>query len=91
MLKAGGATSLDRLTFVEADLTKDDNWDAAMQGCRYVLHIASPTHANTHVPDEAMIRPAVEGTLRVLRAAKKAGVKRVVMTSSFGAIGFIGA
>lgn len=88
LLKAGGVTSADRLTFVEADLTKDDNWDVAMSGCRYVLHIASPTHANAHAGEEAMIRPAVEGTLRVLRAARKAGVKRVVMTSSFGAVGF---
>ena len=88
MLKTGGITSFDRLSFVEADLTRDDNWDEAVKGCPYVLHIASPTHADAKISEEAMIRPAVEGTLRVLKAASDAGVKRVVMTSSFGAVGF---
>ena len=88
MLKTGGITSADNLTFMEADLTKDTNWDQAMNGCQYVLHIASPTHADAKVSEDEMIRPAVEGTLRVLKAARKAGIKRVIMTSSFGAVGF---
>ncbi|AUD06077.1 SDR family oxidoreductase [Spirosoma pollinicola] len=88
MLKTGGITSADNLTFIEADLTKDTNWDQAMNGCQYVLHIASPTHADAKVSEDQMIRPAVEGTLRVLKAARKAGIKRVIMTSSFGAVGF---
>ncbi len=87
-LKLGGITSLDNLTFIQTDLTKDANWDQAMNGCQYVLHVASPTHTNAKLPEEDIIRPAVEGTLRVLKAARDAGVKRVVMTSSFGAVGF---
>ena len=88
MLKTGGITSANNLTFIEADLTKDTNWDQAMKGCQYVLHIASPTHADAKVSEDEMIRPAIEGTRRVLKAARKAGVKRVIMTSSFGAVGF---
>jgi nucleoside-diphosphate-sugar epimerase len=89
MLKTGGITSFDNLTFTEADLTKDTNWGQAMNGCQYVLHIASPTHTDAKASEEEdMIRPAVDGTLRVLKAARDAGVKRVVMTSSFGAVGF---
>lgn len=88
MLRTGGITSFDSLSFVEADLTKDTNWADAMIGCQYVLHVASPTHAAATASEEDMVRPAVEGTLRVLRAARDAGVKRVVMTSSFGAVGF---
>lgn len=87
-LQTGGTTSFDSLSFVETDLTKDTNWSEAMKGCQYVLHIASPTHADATGSEEAMIRPAVDGTLRVLRMARDAGVKRVVMTSSFGAVGF---
>lgn len=86
LIKANGA-STDGLSFITADLTKDHNWDKAMKGCRYVLHVASPTHNET-ADETAMIRPAVDGTLRVLKAARDAGVKRVVFTSSFGALGF---
>ncbi len=59
-----------------------------MQGCNHVLHIASPTHAGAKMLENEMIKTAIEGTLRVLKAAKEAGVKRVVMASSFGAVGF---
>jgi dihydroflavonol-4-reductase len=79
------AGSTDRLSFFTADLTKDEGWDAAMTGCDYVLHVASPLGTGaTGNPDDLII-PAREGTLRVLRAAVKAGVKRVVMTSSAAA------
>ena len=88
LLRTGGITSFDNLSFVEADLTNDANWADAMRGCQYVLHVASPTHADATASEDDMIRPAVEGTRRVLRAARDAGVKRVVMTSSFGAVGF---
>lgn len=88
MLKTGDITSFDNLTFIQTDLTNDTNWDQAMNGCHYVLHVASPTHALAKASEDDMIRPAVEGTLRVLKAARDAGVKRVVMTSSFGAVGF---
>lgn len=69
-----------RLAVFVADLTSDEGWSAAMAGCDYVLHVASPLGGG--VDDEALIGPARDGTLRVLRAAVAAGVKRVVMTSA---------
>lgn len=75
----------DRLTFVVADLTKDEGWDAAVAGCDYVLHVASPLGGETSRDPNAFIAPARDGTLRVLAAAAKAGVKRVVMTSAAAA------
>jgi len=75
----------DRLTFAPADLTRDEGWDAAVAGMDYVLHVASPLgDENTRDP-QALIVPARDGTLRVLRAATAAGVKRVVMTSAANA------
>jgi dihydroflavonol-4-reductase len=71
----------ERLSFFEADLTQDAGWDAAMTGCDYVLHVASPLGGGPG-NQNALIVPARDGTLRVLRAAVKAGVKRVVMTSA---------
>ena len=88
MLKKSSITSFDNLTFVKADLTKEDNWDEAIKGCDYVLHIASPFPQGEPKDDNELIIPAREGTLRVLKATQKAGVRRVVMTSSFGAIGY---
>jgi nucleoside-diphosphate-sugar epimerase len=88
MLRNGGITTFDKLGFIEADLTKDDNWDEAVKGCKYVLHVASPLPAKMPKDESEIIRPAVDGTLRVLRAALKAGVKRVVVTSNFGAVGY---
>jgi dihydroflavonol-4-reductase len=76
----------DRLTFFAADLTSDDGWERAVQGCDYVLHVASPFPlAQPKDPDELIV-PAREGTLRVLRAALDAGVGRVVVTSSVAAV-----
>jgi len=88
MLKTGGISSFDNLKFIEADLTKDDNWDEAVKNCKYVLHVASPIFLTLPKDENEMIRPAVDGTLRVLKAARNAGVKRVVMTSNFGAVGY---
>jgi nucleoside-diphosphate-sugar epimerase len=88
MLKNGGITSFDRLEFVQADLSKDENWDAAVKKCTYVLHVASPFLAVMPKDESEMIRPAVDGTIRVLKAAKNARVKRVVLTSNFGAVGY---
>jgi len=76
----------DRLTVVVADLTRDDGWDAAMAGCTYVLHVASPMTSASGSDPLALIGPARDGTLRVLAAATNAGVKRVVMTSSCAAV-----
>ncbi|CAM9243552.1 unnamed protein product [Chrysoparadoxa australica] len=82
------AASLHQLSFVEADLTADSGWAEACQGCKYVLHIAGvvPSTPVGHI-DELLV-PAREGTLRVLRAAKRAGVQRVVLTSSVAACGW---
>lgn len=73
----------DRLSVIVADLTADDGWDAAVAGCDYVLHVASPLGGGAASND--MVGPARDGTLRVLAAAAKAGVKRVVMTSAAAA------
>lgn len=84
MLQKAGATNLDQLSFVVADLMRDDGWAEACQGCGYVLHVASPLVATKN--EDEVIRPAVDGVLRVLRAARDASVKRVVFTSTCGAI-----
>ncbi|KUN29562.1 epimerase [Streptomyces antibioticus] len=87
-LEAMGAHAGDRLTFVEADLTADGGWAQAVADCRYVLHIASPFPGGEPDHEDDLIVPAREGTLRVLRAARDAGVERVVATSSFAAVGY---
>lgn len=87
-LKAGGITSLTNLQFIEADLTKDANWNEAVRGCEYVLLVASPVFFHLPKAENEVIQSIINGTLRVLKAARNAGVKRVVMTSSFGAVGF---
>ncbi|MCC4799365.1 SDR family oxidoreductase [Enterovibrio norvegicus] len=82
------AASVDtrHLTFVQLDLTSDEGWNDAAEGCDYIMHIASPfTIANPKTEAE-MITPAVEGSLRALRAGENAGVKRVVLTSSIVAM-----
>lgn len=79
---AVGAAGSDRLSVVVADLNDDRGWDAAVAGCDYVLHVASPLGGGTTTDRNALLAPARDGTLRVLRAAAKAGVKRVVMTSA---------
>jgi dihydroflavonol-4-reductase len=75
----------DRLSFAVADLTSDDGWDAAVAGVDYVLHVASPLGSEDSRDAEALIVPARDGALRVLRASTRAGVKRVVMTSAANA------
>ncbi len=72
----------DRLEFIAADLTDDTGWSAAMAGVDRVLHVASPLGNGTALDRDANVAPARDGTLRVLRAAVAAGVKRVVMTSA---------
>jgi len=88
MLRHGGVEAGDRLSFIEADLSKDEGWTDAVAGCTYVIHPASPTPLKGFKHEDEMIIPAREGVLRVLRAARDAGVKRVVLTSAFGAVGF---
>jgi nucleoside-diphosphate-sugar epimerase len=74
-----------RLGFACADLLKDEGWDAAMEGIDYVLHVASPLGDESSRDADTLIVPARDGALRVLRAATRAGVKRVVMTSAANA------
>jgi nucleoside-diphosphate-sugar epimerase len=88
MLKEGGAEPGDRLSFIAADLESDAGWAEAAAGCEYVLHVASPFPPNIPKHEDELIVPAREGALRVLRAARDAGVRRVVLTSSFVAIGY---
>ncbi len=77
----------DRLSVLAADLSSDDGWEQAVDGCDYVMHVASPfPPVQPKDPDELIV-PAREGTLRVLRAALEAGVERVVVTSSVAAVG----
>ncbi|GAB3450427.1 NAD-dependent epimerase/dehydratase family protein [Actinophytocola sediminis] len=71
---------------VMADLAADAGWAEAVAGCDYVLHVASPFPAEVPKSADELVRPAVDGTLRVLRAAADAGVRRVVLTSSVAAI-----
>jgi nucleoside-diphosphate-sugar epimerase len=78
------AGSTEWLGVAVADLTRDDGWDAAMAGCDFVLHVASPLGASGEAP-QVLIDTAREGSLRVLTAAAKAGVQRVVLTSSCAA------
>jgi len=72
--------------FVAADLLRDDGWQQAMEGCTFVLHVASPFPLQEPRNPDDLIRPAREGALRVLKAATQAGIKRVVMTSSVIAV-----
>jgi len=88
MLQAGGAEPEDRLSLLAADLEHDAGWPEAIIGCEYVLHIASPLLSSAPRHEDELIVPAREGTLRVLRLARDAGVKRLVLTSSFAAIGY---
>jgi dihydroflavonol-4-reductase len=88
LLQANGATAVDRLSFFAADLENDAGWTEAVKGCDYVLHLASPFPPGLPKHEDELIIPAREGALRVLRAARGAGVKRVVLTSSFAAIGY---
>ena len=89
MLKQGGYTGpASRLSFFAADLEGDAGWTQAVSGCDYVLHVASPFPQVVPKDEDELIRPARDGALRVLRAARQAGVKRVVLTSSFVAVGY---
>ncbi|MBT0769895.1 NAD-dependent epimerase/dehydratase family protein [Kineosporia sp. J2-2] len=76
----------DALSFAVADLTAEAGWEPAMDGCDYVLHVASPVPQARPRDEAEVIEPAREGTLRVLRAARAAGVRRTVLTSSFAAV-----
>jgi nucleoside-diphosphate-sugar epimerase len=88
MVRAGGGDAGDRLSFVAADLTRDAGWAEAVAGCDFVHHVASPFPAGAPKHEDDLIIPARQGAVRVLRASRDAGVKRVVLTSSYAAIGY---
>ncbi|MBN8228427.1 aldehyde reductase [Corallococcus macrosporus] len=88
MLKEGGVDPGSRLSFAAADLEQDAGWAEAVAGCDFVLHVASPFPPGVPRHEDELIIPARDGALRVLRASRDAGVKRVVLTSSFAAIGY---
>jgi len=88
MLRVGGVEPADALSFAVANLTADEGWPQAVAGCDYVLHVASPFPLKVPRDENELIVPAREGALRVLRAARDCGVRRVVLTSSFAAIGY---
>jgi NAD dependent epimerase/dehydratase family len=80
------SAAAETIEFFEADLNSDLAWDRAVAGAGYVLHVASPLPEVAPKSDDELVRPARDGALRVLKAARDAGVKRVVMTSSVAAI-----
>jgi len=88
ILKANNCDPGERLTFFAADLLSDNGWNEAVSGCDYVLHVASPFPSGVPKHEDELIIPAWEGALRVLRASRDAGVKRVVMTSSVAAVAY---
>lgn len=79
-------TALERLSVVALDLTSDEGWDIAMYGADVLMHTASPFPMAQPKNEDDLIRPAIDGALRAVKAARKAGIKRVIMTSSFAAI-----
>jgi nucleoside-diphosphate-sugar epimerase len=88
LLKRAGAGGDDRLSFAAADLERDAGWPEAVAGCDFVLHVASPFPLAAPKHEDELIVPARDGALRVLTAARGAGVRRVVLTSSFAAVGY---
>lgn len=85
LLELPGAS--ERLEFVEADLMKDDGWKAAVDGCEYILHLASPYTLTYDDPQTDLVDPAVNGVLKVFQAAYESGdVKKIVQTSSMAAV-----
>jgi len=75
-----------KLSFVELDLESDKGWPKALEGMDVLIHSASPFPIASPKDENDLVRPAVEGTLRALKAAHQAGVKRVILTSSVAAI-----
>ena len=82
------SSNCENLEFYIADLLKDDGWKEAVEGSKYVLHVASPFFLGEPESEDVFIKPAVEGTLRVLKACADADAQKVVLTSSFAAVGY---
>lgn len=85
---AVGPEGLDRLSFVELDLTRDEGWTEALTGVDVLMHTASPFPLADPKNADDVIRPAVDGTMRALRAAQAAGVRRVVLTASVASVAY---
>ena len=79
-------TSVENLEIIELDLLNDEGWEEAGKDCDYVMHVASPISASDSIDEEVLIRPAVDGTLRLLNAAKVNKAKKVILTSSVASI-----
>ena len=79
-------TSTENLSLFPVDLMSDEGWDQAMESCDYLLHVASPFVLSNET-EEFFVKPAVEGALRALKFADKHNIKKVVLTSSFAAVG----
>jgi dihydroflavonol-4-reductase len=82
------SSNFENLEFFIADLLSDDGWSEAVNGSKYVLHVASPFFLGEPENEDVFIKPAVEGTLRVLKACADSDVQKVVLTSSFAAVGY---
>ena len=78
-------TSTEHLNLFTFDLNDDEGWDQGMEGCDYLLHVASPIALENH-DEDFFVKPAVAGVKRAMKFAKKHNVKKVVLTSSVAAI-----
>jgi dihydroflavonol-4-reductase len=86
MMAQGGISDFSALEFVQADLTIEEGWNQVMAGAAFVIHVASPTPLQRPDADELMVKMAIDGVRYVMKAAKAAQVKRVVLTSASGAV-----
>ncbi|WP_221772321.1 NAD-dependent epimerase/dehydratase family protein [Listeria booriae] len=86
MIIQAGSQNLESLSFVQADLMKPVGWSEAVADATHVIHVVSPTPATRPEDAEEMVKMAVDGVLHVFHAAKKSGVKRIVLTSASGAV-----
>ncbi|MFD1430790.1 NAD-dependent epimerase/dehydratase family protein [Lacticaseibacillus mingshuiensis] len=87
-LAANHIPHLDRLSFVAIDLTQDAGWEDAMRGIDAVMSVAAPVFVNGETATTTMTTAATDGTLRLLKAADRAGIYRVIMTANLGAVAF---
>ena len=84
----GEHTGNKKIEFCKLDLLEDEGWDHAASDCNYLIHIASPFTLEEPKKESLLISPALEGTLRALKAAKNSNIKKVVLTSSMAAIAY---
>ena len=86
--KLVGADAVSRLELVKADILSDAGWTEAMAGVNAVLHVATAIRGDEPKDQSLVIRPAIEGTSRVLKFTHAAGIRRVVLTSSIATVGY---